>query len=358
MKSRLKTSFRIYQNNNSIGYSSFFDLIDGDNETKQTKGLAYLFAKFPQLVILLLKYIACLTKKKLPSSNEIDYVQVDAEMLSVGIDKIRRDITLALYQGDVKKYVIVIEAKSVKVGSLKNNIIKQLTSYLDPAYFPSDTGVPRIGITLTKYTVLHSRDTGFISMTWNEIMILIRKFIFTEKNNKNDITIAVEYLEFLTGVKKGMNFFEVEVLSVAAGKTHGLTKKHFVHACPHNVQGFSYKTPIFITFRADGGGEMEYLYKIKNIVVLDPFSPSLDLILEGIDYDFACRIKGYITDRKNNGFGFNHEGEDYRFYNLSNKDAIHLKHLPKPKKNNVGARYYTIAELLKGEKIVEVASQN
>jgi hypothetical protein len=38
--------------------------------------------------------------------------------------------------------------------------------------------------------------------------------------------------------------------------------------------------------------------------------------------------------------------------------VIHLKHLPKPLNNNAGVRYYSIAELLKGEKVVIVASQD
>jgi hypothetical protein len=102
------------------------------------------------------------------------------------------------------------------------DIITQLASYLDPINFPNDKGVPILGLTLTKYTVLHPLETSFVSMTWNEIIKLIRKFIESEKNSKNDVSIAAEYMNFLTGVGKGMNFFEVEVLSVAAGKTHGL----------------------------------------------------------------------------------------------------------------------------------------
>lgn len=39
--------FRLYQTENSKYKSSLFDLIDGDRETKQTKGLAYLFV-YPQ----------------------------------------------------------------------------------------------------------------------------------------------------------------------------------------------------------------------------------------------------------------------------------------------------------------------
>lgn len=154
-----------------------------------------------------------------------------------------------------------------------------------------------------------------------------------------------------------MKFYEVDVLSVAAGKTSELIKEHFIHACPDQLQGFKYKTPIFITFRAEGGGEMEFLYKIKDIIVLDPYSPNLDILLDNVEEDAAKRIQKYIQDRKATSFGFEYNNEEYRFYILDQREVVHLKHLPKPSFNSPGKRYYTIAELVKGHKLVKVASQ-
>lgn len=39
----MKTMMRLYQEGRTDYQSTFFDLINGDTETKQTKGLAYLF---------------------------------------------------------------------------------------------------------------------------------------------------------------------------------------------------------------------------------------------------------------------------------------------------------------------------
>lgn len=189
-------------------------------------------------------------------------MQVDAEMLSEGYVNIRRDITLSFYRGNVKRFVIVMEAKSSKKGLVKdNNLTLQLSSYLNPAYFPGEEDIPIIGITITKYRMMHPIETGFISITWNEIIKLLNDFMRSKHNLSIDLGIVREYTDFLTGVKNGMNFYEVEVLSVAAGETLQLTKDHFIHACPHHRKGFTYKTPIYITFRSAGGGEMEFLYK-------------------------------------------------------------------------------------------------
>lgn len=349
---------RLYQQGNTNYRSTFFDLIHGDTETKQTKGLSYLFSRYPKLIELLLKKFAYQTTQKFPEFIKgIDFVQVDAEMLSVGIKKIRRDITLSFFSGNTKKLIIIIEAKSVSVSVNQADITKQIREYLDPINFPQDENVPTLGITLTKYKVLHPSESGFYSLTWTDIVGLVKELIIHENKRGEDVTIAEEFLEFIYGVRKGMKYYEVEVLSVAAGKTIELTRNHFVHAFPNKARGFSYKTPIYITFRSGGGGEMEFLYKTDEIIVLDPLSPSLNILLDGIQIDFASRIKEYISARIKGGFGFNHPGE-YCFYNLSSKGIIHLKHLPKPKNNNSGARYYSLAELLKGEKVVFVASQD
>lgn len=353
----VNTSFRLYKAHASKRYSSFFDLIDGDNETKQTKGLAYTFSKYPNLIFMFIKSVLPAVALRGIPLSEVDYVHVDAEMLSEGQVKIRRDITLTFYRGNAKRFVIVMEAKSSKKGLVKDDdLTLQLSTYLNPEYFPGELGIPIIGITITKYRVLHPVGTGFISITWNEIITLLNDFMRLKQNHNIDLYIAREYTDFLTGVKNGMNFYEVEVLSVAAGETLALTKKHFIHACPHHRKGFTYKTPIYITFRSGGGGQMEFLYKIKEIVVLDPLSPNLDVVLDGIEADFANRIKGYIADRSATKFGFEYKNEEYRFYNLDKHEVIHLKHLPKPETNNSGHRYYTIAEFFKGDKIVKVAS--
>lgn len=140
-----------------------------------------------------------------------------------------------------QKLVIVIEAKSVSASVLQKDITRQLESYLDPTNFPLDANVPKIGVTLTKYKVLHPPENGFVSLTWTDIIELINDVISLEKRKCEDVTIATEFIDFIIGVRKGMKYYEVEVLSVAAGKTYELTKNYFVHACPHTAKGFHIK---------------------------------------------------------------------------------------------------------------------
>lgn len=351
----MKTLLRLYQNEAKNRHSaSIFDLIDGNHETKQTKSLSYLFFKFPGLVEFFILKIEERTKKKMPQCRTADFIQVDAEMVSAKDYFLRRDITLSFYQHNKLYFVIVFEAKSINVGSKHKDIENQLNSYLDSTHYPHEKGVQKMGVTITKYPTLHSLDNGFFSFTWTDVITILTEY--TKKNPKVDGHLIEEYNDFLKGVGRGMRYYEIEVLSVAAGGTHGLTGKHFIHSCPQHQQGYNYKEPLFITFREKNGGEMQYLYKIEDIIVLDPYSPSLEVLLANYDVEFGERILSYIQDRKN-GFGFKHRGEEYRFYNLSKTSIIDLKHKPKPEVNNSGARYYTLAELLKGNKIVHVESK-
>lgn len=102
-ESIMKTMLRLYHEGNTDYHSTFFDLLHGDTETKQTKGLSYLFSRYPNLIQLFLKEVTRLTSNKYTEFKQgFDFVQVDAEMLSAGVKKIRCDITLSLFQGNTK----------------------------------------------------------------------------------------------------------------------------------------------------------------------------------------------------------------------------------------------------------------
>lgn len=360
---RIKTSFKLYQEQNSKLESSIFDLIDGDSETKQTKGLAYLLKLDTKIIekILSLKIVSSRLKELLGNNinklKNVEFIQVDAEMLSLDNPPVRRDITITFYGKSKDKLenekilVIIIEAKSAKLKSV-GNIKKQLNKYFDSKHYPYDCNIPKLGITLTKYNqIFDSNDENFVSITWTELIQIIRDEIKDKSKALLIKNILIEYYDFITGVDKNMNFYEKEVLSVSAGKTFDIIKKYNIHACPSS---YSYKTPIFITFRNKGGGNMDTLYKIDDILLLNPNNVSYKTIIENSKLKYSKRLLDYIEERKNK-WKFE-KSEDYRFYILSETEQISLKHSPKPPTNNSGARYYSLSEMLSGKLEVKVNS--
>ncbi len=349
----LNITFRLYQTDNSIYKSSLFDLIDGDHETKQTKGLAYLFSFSPELLkkFLSVNKIKTIIKKKLPKSEyaqflKSDYLKVDAEMISVGRERIRRDITLTFYYKSKKVLVLIIEAKNIKLDR-NQNLDEQLQRYIDSKYFPHDEHVPKIAIALTKYKQSFKTE-AFISVTWIEIIEVIHQTLKLSLDSTKSLVLT-DYYKFITGVDKGMHYYEKEILSVPAGKTFEEITKYHIHACP-DTPSYNYRDPLFITFRQKGGGVMDKLYKIEDILVLAPENISVLTDISESDISYKDRLLAYINDRKA-GHGFR-SNDTYRFYILSEHEHIALSHNPRPEKNNTGSRYYTLSEILSGREIV------
>jgi hypothetical protein len=355
---KLKTNFRLYQAENSKFKSTLFDLIDGDRETKQTKGLAYLFHLSPEFLkeFLSIEKLDHFIRKRLTNTQYkmflgSDYLKVDAEMISVGSEKIRRDITLTFYYKSSKALVIIIEAKSIKLTS-NHSIEKQLQTYVDIKYFPHDEHTPKTAIALTKYKQSFSTDS-FLSITWTDMIQALHKTC--QKSMESTMALILkEYYNFITGVENSMNYYEKEILSVPAGKTFEEINKYHIHACPH-TSSYNYRDPLFITFRQKGGGVMDKLFKIEDIFILSPESESELNVMSESDFPYRDRLLAYITVRKA-GFGFK-KNDTYRFYILSQEEHISLPHRPHPAINNSGGWYYTLSEMLRGREIVNTDSR-
>lgn len=111
------------------------------------------------------------------------------------------------------------------------------------------------------------------------------------------------------------------------------------------------KKPLYLAFRKSGGGEMDRLYKIIDIVVLRP-KDDLELFLNS-DYDESLKenLREIIVISWQNmkkGIGKNGLPSDERqFIMLSKDDSIELKSpYPKPIRNNSFRAYYTLSEIL------------
>ncbi|WP_238917706.1 hypothetical protein [Clostridium sp. YIM B02555] len=99
---------------------------------------------------------------------------------------------------------------------------------------------------------------------------------------------------------------------------------------------------------------MEILYRIDEILLLNPHDFSYKTVLQNNKLKYSKRLLDYIEERKSE-WKFD-SNEDYRFYVLSETEQIVLKHCPKPVVNNPGPRYYSLAEILSGKSEVKVAS--
>ena len=131
------------------------------------------------------------------------------------------------------------------------------------------------------------------------------------------------------------NDYEVDVLSVAAGKTKHLIDRFQIHSCPDY---YKYMKPRYITFRSGKTGEMDALYKINKILMVPgEVRENIEMFSgEGLSPDERERLKKYI---KESPFPNND-----RYYVLSR--AIEMPHRPRPSEFNAKTIYYSLEELL------------
>lgn len=334
----MKTYFRLYNNSQTEFNSSIFDLINGDNETKQTKGLAYIFSQYDKLLFGFIE--SPIVKNKLRSQFNLDIdckkitsVEISAEKFTS--DKKRADIIIKIEQDKKPLIALVIEAKSIKANVNQTSLSKQIEYYLDEDKFPDLKGYIKIGMILTKY---NQNIPNVINLSWDNVIQLL--FNFCKKEERN--SLINQYLNFLTQIDKAMNYYEKEVLSIPAGRSIENVEKYNIYVCPDN-KDYSYKKPLFVTFRAAKGGVMSTLYKIDDIIILNPSNESeiQSLLASTYSENIKNRIVEYIKSSNYSADWF-----DERFYILSQSDNIDLPNKPKPQRNNSNISYYTLKEIL------------
>jgi hypothetical protein len=132
------------------------------------------------------------------------------------------------------------------------------------------------------------------------------------------------------------NNYELDILSVAAGKTKDLIDQYQIHSCPYY---YNYERTRYITFRAGGTGEMDALYEIIKILIIPSNERNGLEVLEsqGLDNNEVQRLINYM---KKNPFQKND-----RYYILNRvKD---LPDRPRPFEVNAKTIYYSLDQLLK-----------
>lgn len=346
----MRTHFRLYTDTKTDFKSSIFDLISGEKETKQTKGLAYIFSQYNDFLFAFLESENVKQTISRRLQNNIDYkkltsIEISAERPTT--DKKRADIVIRIDSERKPLVAIIIEAKSIKTNVNQQALAKQIKHYLDEEQFPELKNYLKVGIVLTKY---NQSIPNLINISWTDIIQMLIDFC----KKKNETEIISQYLNFLTQIDKTMKYYEKEVLSIPAGSSISDVEKYNIYICPDN-KNYNYKRPLFITFRQRNGGLMKKLYKIDDIIILNPSNQNEIETLKNSTYseNVKNRILGYL-----NSSNYSHgHPDDERFYILSETESIELHNNPKPMRNNAKFTYYTLKEILTKEIVVPESQQ-
>lgn len=339
----MEQSFRLY---NSL-HSSFFDLISGDKETQQTKGLGLLLSKSQVALKAFLELPAIKSKVGKINFDQQSKLIVNCELVSQTEKKYRADIVLRFYINDRPWKALLIEAKSINKGTSVYETNKQIENYITKKSFKElgEFGDECYGVTLTKYPSYTKHD-NLTSITWSDLI----KAFYKARSKKHDL--LNDYFSFLTNINGTMKFYEKEVFSIPTAKWSSEAINNFhVYECPNSGKYLIKYKPLFLTFRNSGGGEMEKLYKVDDVIILN-FKKDYDTFLNDPNYapEISGKVKGYVEYLMEKGIWGGLPSDEKQVFILS-ENAIELKNKPKPAKNNSFRAYYKLADLL-NEKIL------
>lgn len=336
----MKSIFRLY----SSIHSSYFDLISGDKETQQTKGLGLLLAKSQTALQAFLNLEPIKFKVGNINLKMIDRLIVNCELISSTNTKYRADIVLRMYSNSKPFKMLLIEAKSINKGTSVYETNQQIKNYIDKQVFEEmkEFDEECYGVTLTKLPS-YTKHKSLISVTWGDIV----EALYYVKPNRN--TLLDDYFNFLTNINGTMKFYEKEVYSIPTAQwSQKAIDDYKIYECPNKGAHLIKQKPLYLAFRKSGGGEMDKLFKVEDIIIMN-FAKDYETLLKDENYspEIRNRVRGYVEYMLENIWPAMPDDEKQVF--LLSDNTIELKNKPKPKRNNSFRSYYELADLLNKE---------
>ena len=330
----MDTEFRLYNRLKC----SFFDLIPGEQEPKQTKALGLVLSKSSQALDKFLELIFPndnLLCKKLRSCRCIIDCEARQNINFEEQKSYRTDIILRFYERNIIPYLaIVIEAKGISVRINIEDVIRQVKIYKDTFNILDDFEDKDINlVTITKFTTPINKE-NIRCITWSDILTT-----FLECKNNN---IIDDFCNFLLKINGAMKFYEEDVLSIPAGSTFDCVDKYGIYECPNNRAYQKYnKKVLYFSFRAKQGISQK-LYKVKDVIPIVLGDDNAIRALNNIGDGYADRLIQYIQDRQKS-VGLNMEEEKLVFF-FNLEESITLPYPVKPVKNNTFTKCYSLSK--------------
>jgi hypothetical protein len=341
MTSLTERSFRLYNRLNS----SVFDLIAGDREVQQTKGLGLILSKSD---VALRAFLAIPKIRKILDKialKKVDRLVVNCELISV--EGSRADIVLRFYCDDQPLFAIVVEAKSINKNTSANDAMSQLNRYLIVHDFKElkEFRGKCYGVSLTKFPSAKTLE-NIVSVGWEDLIE-----IFFRNMKADETGFLSDYFDFLTNIRGSMKFYEREVYSIPTVQWSFEAIERFnVYECPNEGMYVIKYKPLFLAFRRSNGGVMEKLHPVESIIILN-FKESYETFLhdeESYPADIRERVKNYVDfmiDQRR----WTELPSDTKQVFLLASHKIDLPKQPRPRVNNSFRTYYTLADLLENE---------
>lgn len=347
--------YRLYNKLNC----NLFDLI-GDKEPDQTKGLGLLLAESRIAMQCFLELVGE-TKTEIKSLLKKRWV-VDCELRqSLTSNKsLRADIVIRFYDGFNPYKVYIIEAKSVNAKIDLDRVAFQIANYKEK--FDILSRFQEEQVVLVTLTNTSSLNQNIRTVTWQDLRNKFSQITESSKNKGYEIKIIKDYIHYINKIQGAMNFYDIEILSIPAGRSIDYIKNYFFYECPI-THSYGKKHPLYVAFReGKNHGRIERLYKIKNIYTLSFNDVDAIRSLGSMENDpnIVEYIEAYKKDFKPG------DGEKW-FFLLDKDESIELPY-PVEYRDSIrgmaGSVFLTLQEIFKkpedrnGEEVVLIDKKN
>ena len=315
---------------------SFFDLIDGDLEPRQTMALGYLLSRSE----IALKTFLTISGIKMPKFDRY-VVDCEAQKKNPGNNN-RIDILLRFYRNYAPVHAVIIEAKGVGVSTAASIAGNQGLSYASGFSQLADFDPQIISVvSLTRDAAKHPK--GYKSITWSQ---LISEYfdLISPQNDPTDI--LKDFVNYITNIKGSMKYYEEEILAIPAGETFDAVMRSGIYECPDHGK-YRHKKTLLVAFK-EKGGDMNKLYKLEDIYLLDINDHSAVDAVELAHPGFGQRLSTYKSFYKYKGInGYPASNHDTKqVYVLDIQNPIKLPKTVIPMENNVAPAYYCLHEFI------------
>lgn len=287
------TEFRLYGRLNC----NYFDLVRGEKEPQQTKGLGLLLSKSPKALELLLRLI--FPGQHIKKLLELRCI-VDCEATQKGESQTksskRADIVIRFYDGFTPHSAIVVEAKGWDKKAKEEQVTNQIINYCEKFEILKEFKDKITAVTLTANRILSHQEEyknvrGIVNITWLQLLDA-----FTEVNlpeNKFEEELIKNYCDYLLNIKSDMKFYETEVLSIPAANSIERIEKFGIYECPNDKRYVAHRRKsLFMSFRKRGSIS-DCLYKVSYIVNMRFGDEDAINALKKINPEYAERVRGY-----------------------------------------------------------------
>lgn len=345
--------YRLYNKLNC----NLFDLI-GDKEPDQTKGLGLLLAESR---IAMQCFLELVGETKIKSLLEKRWV-VDCELRqSLTSNKsLRADIVIRFYDGFDPYKVYIVEAKSVNAKIDWERVASQIANYKKE--FDILSRFQEEQVVLVTLTNTSSLNQNIRTVTWQDLRNKFSQITESSKNKGYEIKIIKDYIHYINKIQGAMNFYDIEILSIPAGRSIDYIENYFFYECPI-THSYGKKHPLYVAFRkGKNHGRIERLYKIKNIYSLS-FN-DVDAIRSLGSMENDPNLVEYIEAYKEE---FNPGDGEKWFFLLDKVESIELPY-PVEYRDSIrgmaGSVFLTLQEIFKkpedrnGEKVVLIDKKN